>query len=98
LFIVIKQGEAFAGPYSTLTAANSAGAVTLNYGMFINTIISFLIVAFAMFIVIKNINRLKKKAEAAPAAPSTKECPYCYSAVPLKAIKCPNCTSDLKAV
>jgi large conductance mechanosensitive channel len=97
LFIVLKEGAAVAGPYATLANANSAGAVTLNYGMFINTIISFVIVAFAIFMVIKNINRLKKKEEAKAAAPTTKECPFCFSSVPLKAIKCPHCTSDLKA-
>lgn len=97
LFIVLKQGAAIAGPYATLADANSAGAVTLNYGMFLNTVVSFIIVAFAIFMVIKNINRLKKKEEAKAAEPTTKECPFCFSSVPLKAIKCPHCTSDLKA-
>jgi len=65
--------------------------------MFINTIISFIIVAFAIFMVIKNINRLKKKEEVKAAEPTTKDCPFCFSSVPLKAVKCPHCTSDLKA-
>jgi large conductance mechanosensitive channel len=95
LFIVLKQG-AMAGPYATLADAQTAGAVTLNYGMFLNTIISFLIVAFAIFILVKNINRLKREKEAAPPPPSTKECPHCFSAIHVKAVRCPNCTSTLQ--
>lgn len=97
LFIVIKQGAEVAGPYATLAEANAAGAVTLNYGVFINTIISFIIVAFAVFVVIKNVNRSKKAEEVKPAAPTTRECPFCFTAVPIKAVKCPNCTSDIKS-
>ncbi len=93
LFVVLKEG-ATGGPYATVAAAKEAGAVTLNYGTFINTIINFLIVAFAVFIVIRNINRLKRPAPA--AAPTTKECPYCFTAIPIKAVRCPNCTSDVK--
>ena len=74
-----------------------AEAVTINYGTFINTILDFLIVAFAIFIVIKQMNRLKKKEEAPPAAPTTKACPKCYSTIPIKATRCPNCTSELQA-
>lgn len=96
LFIVLKHG-AQAGPFATLAEANAAGAVTLNYGVFINTIISFLIVAFAIFIVIKNMNKLKRKDEAPAAAPTTKECPFCLSTIAIKAVRCPNCTSELKA-
>ena len=81
-------------PYPTLAAAKAAGAATLNYGLFINTVIDFIIVAAAIFILIKQVNRLKKPVEV--AAPSTKTCPYCISAVPLKATRCPACTSDLK--
>jgi len=95
LFIVLKQG-AQVGPYATLADANAAGAVTLNYGVFINTIISFIIVAFAIFLLIRNLNRLKKKEEAPPAELTTKECPFCLSVVPIKAVRCPNCTSELK--
>ena len=95
LFIVLKSG-AQAGPYPTLADANSAGAVTLNYGVFLNTIISFAIVAFAMFMLIRNINRLKKKEEAAAAAPTTKTCSYCFTSIPINAVRCPHCTSELK--
>jgi len=94
LFVVLKSG-AVPGPYDTVAAAKQAGAVTLNYGVFINTIISFLIIAFAVFLVIRQINKLRAKAEA-PAV-TTKECPYCYSAVAIKATRCPFCTSTLKA-
>ncbi|MDD3732344.1 MAG: large conductance mechanosensitive channel protein MscL [candidate division Zixibacteria bacterium] len=96
LFIVLKHG-AQAGPFTTLAEANAAGAVTLNYGVFINTVISFLIVSFAIFIVIKNMNKLKRKEEAPAAAPTTKECPFCLSTIAIKAVRCPNCTSELKA-
>jgi large conductance mechanosensitive channel len=94
LFVVLKQGT-MAGPYESLAAAKEAGAVTLNVGVFINTVISFLIIAFAVFMVIKWINRLK--AKEAPAAPATKECPFCLSAIPIKASRCPHCTSQLTA-
>lgn len=96
LFIVLKAGT-MPGPYETVAAAKQAGAVTLNYGVFINTIISFLIIAFAVFLVIRQINKLKRKAEAPPAVPTTKECPYCFSAVAIKATRCPFCTSTLKS-
>jgi large conductance mechanosensitive channel len=96
LFVVLKSG-ATPGPYETVAAAKLAGAVTLNYGVFINTIISFLIIAFAVFLIIRSINRMKRKAEAPAAAPATKECPYCFSVIPIKATRCPSCTSPLKA-
>ncbi len=96
LFIVLKSG-AVPGPYATIAAAKEAGAVTLNYGVFINTIVSFLIIALAVFLVIRQFNKMKKKAEAPAAAPATKECPYCFSAVAIKATRCPFCTSTLKA-
>ena len=95
LFIILKEGKV-PGPYESLAAAKAAGAVTLNYGVFINTIISFLIVAFAVFLVIKNMNKLKREQEAPPAAPATKECPFCLSAIPMKAVKCAHCTAELK--
>jgi len=94
LFLVLKEGKV-AGPYESLATAKAAGAVTLNYGVFFNTIISFLIITFAVFLLIRNINKMKKKEDAS-AAPTTKECPYCLSAVPLKAVRCPHCTSELK--
>jgi large conductance mechanosensitive channel len=94
-FAVLKEG-ATPGPYGSLAAAQAAGAVTMNFGVWFNSIISFLIVAFAVFLLIKGINSMKRKAEAAPAAaPTTKECPYCFSAIPIKATKCPQCTSAL---
>jgi large conductance mechanosensitive channel len=95
LFIVLKQGVT-AGPFATMADAKAAGAVTLNYGSFINTLVSFLIVAFAVFMLVKNINRLKREKEAVPAAPTTKECPHCFSTVHIKAVRCPNCTSNLQ--
>lgn len=94
LYILLKPGNP-AGPYLALAEAQKAGAVTLNYGAFINNIISFIIVAFAVFFLIRSLNRLKKE-EPAPAAPATKECPYCLSAVPVKATRCAHCTSELK--
>jgi large conductance mechanosensitive channel len=95
MFIVLREGKG-AGPYETIAAAKAAGAVTLNYGVFINTIISFLIIAFSVFIVIRNVNKLKRKEEAPPAVPTTKECPYCIAVIPIKAVRCPQCTSELK--
>ncbi len=90
LFISLT-GKSFA----SLADAQAAGVPTLNYGLFLNTVIDFLIVAFAIFLLVKQINRLQKPAPA-PAAPTTKDCPYCLSAVPLKATRCPHCTSELK--
>jgi large conductance mechanosensitive channel len=94
-FAVLKEGRV-AGPYASVAAAKAAGAVTLNYGVFINTIISFVIVAFAVFLLIRTLNRLKRQEEAPPAAPTTKECSYCFSKIPIQATRCPNCTSELK--
>jgi len=96
LFVVLKAGTT-AGPFASIADAQAAGAVTINYGMFINTVISFLIVAFAVFFVIRSINRLKRTEEAPAAEPETKECPYCLSSVPTKATRCPHCTSELAA-
>jgi large conductance mechanosensitive channel len=95
LFVVLKEG-ATAGPYPSLADAQAAGAVSINYGTFINTIISFIIVAFAIFFLIRSINKLKRKEEAPPPEPTTKECPYCITTIPIKATRCPNCTSELK--
>ena len=95
LFITLKEGAKAAGPYASLAAAKAAGAVTLNLGLFINTIISFLIIAFAVFLVIKGLNRMKREEVAPPAEPTTKECPFCLSTIPLKATRCPHCTSEL---
>jgi large conductance mechanosensitive channel len=82
--------------YPSLAAAQTTGAPTINYGIFINTIISFLVIAFVLFMIIRTINRSRKAAPAPPAAPATKKCPYCLSQVPLKASRCPFCTSELK--
>ena len=80
--------------YDTLAAAKTAGAPTLNYGTFINTIIDFIIIAFAVFLLVKWVNRFIGEK---PAAPTTKDCPFCATAIPIPAKKCPNCTSELKA-
>ncbi|MGB6977890.1 MAG: large conductance mechanosensitive channel protein MscL [Candidatus Acidiferrales bacterium] len=81
-------------PYDSLAAAKAAGAATINYGVFINNVIDFLIVAFVIFLLVRMINRWNKPA---PAAPSTKECPYCASGISVKATRCPHCTSELRA-
>jgi large conductance mechanosensitive channel len=96
IFSVIKEG-ATAGPYESLAAAQEAGAVTMNWGVFINTIISFIIVAFCVFLIIRAINNMKREEEAPPAEPTTKDCGFCFSTIPIKATRCPNCTSELKA-
>ena len=85
LFISLKDG------------AKAAGAVTLNLGIFINTVISFVIIAFAVFLVIKGLNRMQREKVAPPAEPTTKECPFCRSTISLKATRCPHCTSELGA-
>jgi len=95
LFAVLKDGKV-AGPYASVAAAKAAGAVSINIGIFINTVISFVIVAFAVFVLVRTINRLKRQGEAPPAVPTTKECTYCLSTIPIKATRCPNCTSELK--
>lgn len=94
-FVVIKKGTV-PGPFATLADAQKAGAVTLNYGLFITKVINFLIVAFAVFLLVRGINKLKREQEAPPPVPTTKECPHCYSIIPIKATRCPQCTSELK--
>jgi large conductance mechanosensitive channel len=94
LFLTLKEG-ATAGPYATLASAQSAGAVTISYGLFLNAVISFLIVAFAVFLLIKAINKLQHEKEAPPAEPTTRECPRCLSTISIKATRCPQCTSEL---
>jgi len=99
IFITLKDGAKAAAPYATLADAQAAGAVTMNVGLFINGLISFAIVAFAVFMLIKGINRLKREEEAAPVEeakePSTKECPHCLSTIAIKASRCPHCTSNI---
>ena len=88
LFVTLGEGK-----FETVAAAKAAGVATLNYGVFLNTIIEFLIVAFAIFVVVKWVNKLQRPAPA--AAPATKDCPHCATAIPIAAKKCPNCTSQL---
>ena len=95
LFLTLREGSKMAGPYASLTAARDAGAVLISYGVFLNAVISFLIVAFAVFLLIKGINQLQREKEVPPAAPTTKECPHCLSNIPLLATRCPHCTSQL---
>ncbi|MBK9471509.1 MAG: large-conductance mechanosensitive channel protein MscL [bacterium] len=96
IFVALKEGST-AGPYPTLAAAQAAGAVTMNVGMFLNKVFSFMIVAFSVFMLVKAMNKAKRAEPApAPAAPTTKECPFCLSSIPLKATRCAHCASDLK--
>ena len=90
LFINLS-GQSFA----TLAEAKKAGVATINYGLFLNTVLDFLIVAFVIFLLIKQVNRLKREPAPAPAAPTTKDCPYCFSAIPIPAVRCAHCTSQL---
>lgn len=95
LFVTLKEG-ATAGPYATLAAAQEAGAVVISYGVFFNAVLSFIIVAFAVFLLIRSLNKMKRAEEAEPeAAPITKECDHCFSSISIKATRCPNCTSEL---
>ena len=97
LFVVLREG-APAAPYATLEAAQSAGAVTINLGVFVNSAVSFLIVTGAVFVLVRYVNRLREPETAPePAAPTVKKCPYCASDVPVAATRCPHCTSDLPA-
>lgn len=96
LYIALKQGSP-AGPYDTIAAAKEAGAVTINYGTFINNLLSFIIVAFAVFLLVRAINRLRREEQVAPVAPTEKPCPYCTTAIPVAATRCPHCTSQLAA-
>jgi large conductance mechanosensitive channel len=89
LFLTLGEGS-----YPTLAAAKEAGAVTINYGMFVNTVIDFVIVAFCIFLVVRGLNRMKK--EAPPPPPNTRDCPYCLSAIPKKATRCAQCTAEVK--
>ena len=96
LAIIIKEGST-PSPYPSLAAAQAAGAVTINYGLFINTIINFLIIAAVVFfLIVRPLAKMQSLAKGTtPAAPTTKDCPFCATAIPVKAIRCPNCTSEL---
>ena len=95
LFFVLKEGSKQVGPYVSVAAAKEAGAITLNLGLFINAVISFTIIAFAVFALVKVINQLRREKPAETPAPDTKACPYCCSQVPVAATRCPQCTSSL---
>ena len=96
IFMIIKEGSP-AGPYATLDAAKEAGAVVISWGVFINTLINFIIIAFVLFLVIRNMNKMKKEEEAPPAEPTTKDCPACLSEIPIKASRCAHCTQEVPA-
>jgi len=85
------------GSFVSLAEAEAAGAPLIKYGVFLNTVLDFVIVAFVIFLVVRQVNKLKRKEEAPPPAPTTKDCPYCVTAIPIKATRCPSCTSELKA-
>lgn len=91
-FLVLKDGATAAGPYASVAAAKAAGATTLNYGLFINNVVSFLIIGFCAFLIVRAVNKL---THAQPAAVKTKPCPYCAMDIPLAATRCPNCTSQI---
>lgn len=95
LFVILKEGSKIHGPYATVKDAASAGAVTLNYGVFVNNIVSFLIVAFSVFLMVKAIHKVKIIDQVVAPEAATKECPHCFSKVPKKATKCAYCTSEL---
>jgi large conductance mechanosensitive channel len=94
LFVVLKEGAKVPGPYASLADAKAAAAVTWNYGLFINNLVTFIIVAFAVFLVVRAANRLRPPEAA--AAPNTKDCPYCRMPIPVGATRCPECTSELR--
>ena len=97
IFVLLKEGGKAAAPYAGLADAKAAGAVTINFGQFFNAVISFLIVAFAIFLLIRGMNAMRRQQEAPPAVLTTKECPFCFSAIAIKASRCPQCTSEIKA-
>ena len=95
LFVLLQAGTKVPPPYATVADANAAGAVTINYGQFINNVIAFIIVAFAVFLIVRAANRMRPQDAA--AAPATKDCPYCRMAIPVGATRCPHCTTELRA-
>jgi large conductance mechanosensitive channel len=104
LFVLLKPGPEAPPPYTTLADAQAAGAVTINYGIFINNLLTFAIIAMVMFFLIRGINKLETEIEEeigqkeSPEEPPNKKCPYCISTIPRKASRCPNCTSELEPV
>ena len=96
LFFVLRQGDVV-GPYASVEAAKTAGAVTINIGLFLNAVLSFVLVAFAVFLLVRFVNRLRRN-ETPPPPPSTRKCPFCVSDISLAAVRCPQCTSDLATV
>jgi len=102
LFLVLKEGSKAAAPYATLADAQASGAVTVNYGVFINSLLAFLVVAIAMFVIIRAFNRFEESMEDQfgdppdPQQPTNKKCPFCRSTIPYKATRCPSCTSHLE--
>jgi len=96
LYILLKAGDP-APPYPSLADAQAAGAVTINYGLFISAVLGFIIVAFVVFLIIRSINRMRREEEAPPPEPTTRECPYCFSEISIKATRCAHCTSQLAA-
>ncbi len=97
LFLVLQEGSEAPAPYATLAAAQEAGAVTVNLGLFVNAVINFLIIAFAIFMVIRAMNRMKREQEEPPAEPTTRECPECLSEIPIAARRCSHCTVEVAA-
>jgi large conductance mechanosensitive channel len=95
LFVLLREGPKAAAPYASLADAHAAGAVTINYGVFINNLVTFVIVAFAVFLVVRTANRLRPPEAA--EAPNTKDCQYCRMPIPVGASRCPQCTSELRS-
>lgn len=93
LFLLLKAGPKAPPPYASIADAHAAGAVTINYGQFINNVVAFIIVVFAVFLIVRAANRMKPQ----DAAPATKDCPYCRMAIPVGATRCPHCTTELRA-
>ena len=93
-FALLKRGVP-PGPYLSLEQAKAAGAVTLNYGVFINNVVSFLLVAFAVFVLVRAVNRLRRDEAESPSSPTSKNCPFCVTEIPAAAVRCPHCTSEL---
>jgi large conductance mechanosensitive channel len=96
LFVILKEGLT-AGPYASLAEAQAAGAVTINYGVFINAIVNLIIIAAVVFfLIVRPVARMQARKKVEAPAPTTKDCPFCFTAIPIKASRCPNCTSELK--